>query len=1202
MSKVELLPHNEIGYEELTECLENNQVATLNRATGTGKSFIGLKYAYENRDKRILIIAPTYPILDQWTEDHMEDLGINKSEFKKLDTMIYANLLKINNMEKLASEYDIIILDEYHRCGSQKWGKKVKELKEAILKYPNKKIIGLTATEIRYLDKERNMKDILFDGVEASRLSLADAIIQGILPAPYYVSFDFETLEIVDSLLKRINTGLPSHCVEKKPIMTRLVQIKEKLVRELFEDKGVRDYVKKGEKYLVFSSTKEDIKIDRQKIERIFEDIPYQEFSVHSGYTKEHNKLELDKFRNGQSDLASILYSIAILNEGVHVKDVSGIFMFRKTMSPIIYFQQLGRLLSFSRRKDRVYVFDYAGNLKNHRVIYNLYSEVCERAKELIISDPKNKARYESILENFKIVDKSSEILEQLKRYSEKYSKEQLIKMRLESDLDLIESKKSLDYMQIYKVESDIRLFYKYVDKDLFIRIKNSNKIKKPNLFELDVEEFTNLLNGHKTIYDLIHNRYKLSFEKIREYIDNNYSIPSLFSEDEDEVLLAIELYNNYKKYNLSDMKFIKNSLDDNTSFFEKLSYGIYDDIIDYDELIDEIETVIGLKQIISKNIINALKSSILTNKCKDHKKMSRIINKIEKYNKRLLLTQMSSDFDEQNFSDYVTTITGENSILMSKIIQELGEEIEKNGIETVIETVYKQIAAFIKKYGYLPTFKKTYALSKDENVLSSALSCKMNVLEKAFEVYGYLDKIDNLVLNEQTKAAEKITNNIIQFIIKNNGFLPSRKSKDLYEQNLADFLFRIQRKKDSESYKRLLPFLENFDKVKNDFLRDFQDGVYIGTDDDILVSDRCDKIKEYLNPKELSMVQSGTRLKMIIEFMLKHNYELPCTCNNDEYETQLARSFSFLKRKLTPNQFNTLSKYLKEQDKYKEIFLSKYKSFVEQNGRIPRVFAEGEERELARSLNRWEPYIEKEIIIGLKQDTIVKCIVKFLEENNYEYPSQRNLGHECGLAYEFSRIKNKLSAKNKTILDDYSSRVEESKKIFILKLKEYVEKNGCMPNESDCPELFTSYNRWLPFLSTYEKNIFKLEEIQKKFLDYFIRNNYEYPSSKNHSFEEQDMARIYSLNRELMDTLLVNFKEQIDESKQLFIEKYSSFVAQNKRLPLLTEESEVDLIESYNRWLPFLTKAELKKLELKNVSKFDAMANAYQMMKQKRK
>ena len=51
-----------------------------------------------------------------------------------------------------------------------------------------------------------------------------------------------------------------------------------------------------------------------------------------------------------------------------------------------------------------------------------------------------------------------------------------------------------------------------------------------------------------------------------------------------------------------------------------------------------------------------------------------------------------------------------------------------------------------------------------------------------------------------------------------------------------------------------------------------------------------------------------------------------------------------------------------------------------------------------------------------------------------------------------------------------------------------------------------------------------------------------------------------------------------------------------------MTEPEEISLINSRNRWLPYLTKAEQKMLEVKGVSKFDAMSNAYQIMKQKGK
>ena len=64
-SKVLLFEHNEIAYQKLIEALKNSKCTTINHATGTGKSFIVLKYLYEHRDKKYLYIAPTYPIIDQ---------------------------------------------------------------------------------------------------------------------------------------------------------------------------------------------------------------------------------------------------------------------------------------------------------------------------------------------------------------------------------------------------------------------------------------------------------------------------------------------------------------------------------------------------------------------------------------------------------------------------------------------------------------------------------------------------------------------------------------------------------------------------------------------------------------------------------------------------------------------------------------------------------------------------------------------------------------------------------------------------------------------------------------------------------------------------------------------------------------------------------------------------------------------------------
>lgn len=57
-----------------------------------------------------------------------------------------------------------------------------------------------------------------------------------------------------------------------------------------------------------------------------------------------------------------LLYCIDALNEGIHVKDVSGVIMLRPTVSPIVYKQQLGRALSTNETREPV-IFDIVNNV-----------------------------------------------------------------------------------------------------------------------------------------------------------------------------------------------------------------------------------------------------------------------------------------------------------------------------------------------------------------------------------------------------------------------------------------------------------------------------------------------------------------------------------------------------------------------------------------------------------------------------------------------------------------------------------------------------------------------------------------------------------------------------------------------------------------------------------------------------------------------
>ena len=66
-----------------------------------------------------------------------------------------------------------------------------------------------------------------------------------------------------------------------------------------------------------------------------------------------------------------------MLNEGIHVKNVDTIMMFRDTASPIIYFQQMGRCFSVGQKLNPL-IFDFVNNfnIKNFvgSIVQNFYN------------------------------------------------------------------------------------------------------------------------------------------------------------------------------------------------------------------------------------------------------------------------------------------------------------------------------------------------------------------------------------------------------------------------------------------------------------------------------------------------------------------------------------------------------------------------------------------------------------------------------------------------------------------------------------------------------------------------------------------------------------------------------------------------------------------------------------------------------------
>ena len=99
---------------------------------------------------------------------------------------------------------DYIVLDEFHRCGAQMWGDGVQRLLAA---YPEAPVLGLSATNIRYLDNQRDMADELFDGNIASEMTLGEAVVRGILAPPTYVVSIYSCQKDIERYQSRISSA-----------------------------------------------------------------------------------------------------------------------------------------------------------------------------------------------------------------------------------------------------------------------------------------------------------------------------------------------------------------------------------------------------------------------------------------------------------------------------------------------------------------------------------------------------------------------------------------------------------------------------------------------------------------------------------------------------------------------------------------------------------------------------------------------------------------------------------------------------------------------------------------------------------------------------------------------------------------------------------------------------------------------------------
>ena len=374
-----LFEHNEKAYHAAVRMMEQYGKAAIVHPTGTGKSYIAFKLIEDNPEKVVIWLSPSEYIF----KTQLESLKKNDPGFplSNVHFYTYAKLMCCTQaqLEKIAAQKPAyIILDEFHRAGAECWG----ESTVALLKLcPEAKLLGLTATNIRYLDNNRDMAEELFDGHTASDMTLGEAVVRGILPAPKYVTTVYQYQKALAKYQARVDNlrtpGIQDANQKYLDALRRALEQADGLDRVF-----AHHITNKAGKYIVFCANKEHMDEMVSHVPEWFAGVN-PDVVVYEAYSDDPNtdKAFAD-FKTDTSDRLKLLFCIDMLNEGVHVEGISGVILFRPTISPIIYKQQIGRALTAGDNTTPL-ILEVVNNFEGLTSISGLQGEMQEAVHRL---------------------------------------------------------------------------------------------------------------------------------------------------------------------------------------------------------------------------------------------------------------------------------------------------------------------------------------------------------------------------------------------------------------------------------------------------------------------------------------------------------------------------------------------------------------------------------------------------------------------------------------------------------------------------------------------------------------------------------------------------------------------------------------------------------------------------------------------------
>ena len=360
-----LYNHNIIAFNRVLDAYNNGEdKVAIVKATGTGKSYIALRLAYEYKDKKVLYISPSGAIIEH-VQSIIKDnpyLDINR-DFPNLEFRTYQSLINLSREELSSLDIDLLITDELHHLGAPVWGSRINTIIDT---HPDMKVFGMTAYTVRDRGTayERDMtnpdREEVFSGKVVSIYDLCDAMIDGVLPKPIYRSAYINLEDFESSISYSLEEKLSQNKISKEEYSEckkLLLDAKRTIHKAPAIPELVRGNIKKDGKYIYFcpmvsDDNTNDIDTIMKEAKEWFKDYDVVYYKTTSK-DKDSGRAsryafyqDKDLEGNNVKNKLRIMFAINQYNEGVHAPDVDGVILGRKTSSDIVYFEQIGRALS----------------------------------------------------------------------------------------------------------------------------------------------------------------------------------------------------------------------------------------------------------------------------------------------------------------------------------------------------------------------------------------------------------------------------------------------------------------------------------------------------------------------------------------------------------------------------------------------------------------------------------------------------------------------------------------------------------------------------------------------------------------------------------------------------------------------------------------------------------------------------------------